>query len=408
MRALVFHPTIPRYLAAKALGAVYRDGYWSRLSPLAYRQTPEPPLPRPDWVRVRVRLGGICGSDLHMLHLDASPAASALTSFPFVPGHENVGEIAETGPAVSGLRPGERVVVDPILPCAVRGISPPCRFCAAGEYNLCERTTDGYLSPGLIIGACRDTGGSWAETFVAHRSQVLPVPDAICDANALMVEPCAVALHPLLRHRPHDGDTVLVVGGGTIGQCVIASLRALGSRARVIALVKYPFQGEAARRFGADAVVALGRRDEHYDAIAELTGARLRRPLMGKRVVIGGADLTVECVGSGRALDDALRLTRSGGRVVLLGLAALPRGVDWTPVWLNELHLTGSYVYGWESVDGTRRRTMEIVLDWMGRGTLDVSSLVTHTFALRDFARAFRTATGKSDTSAFKVAFRPD
>jgi threonine dehydrogenase-like Zn-dependent dehydrogenase len=222
-----------------------------------------------------------------------------------------------------------------------------------------------------------------------------------------MVEPTAVALRPLLRYRPQDSETVLVVGGGVIGQCVIAALRALGSGARVIALVKYAFQAEAARRFGADAVVHLGRGDQHYDAIADFTGARLRRPMMGKRVVIGGADLTVECVGSGRSLDDSLRLTRAAGRVVVLGLAATPRGVDWTPVWLKELQVTGGFAYAWESHEGRRQRTMGIVLDWMARGKLDVSSLVTHRFGLHDFARAFRTATGKAGSSAFKVAFEP-
>jgi threonine dehydrogenase-like Zn-dependent dehydrogenase len=364
-------------------------------------------LPGPEWVRVRVRLGGICGSDLHVIHLEASPATSALVSFPFVLGHENAGEILEVGREVHDLRPGQRVVIDPLLPCAARGLLPPCRYCTVGEHTLCERTTDGHLSPGPMIGACQDTGGSWGEAFVAHRSQVLTVADPVTDIHALMVEPMAVALRPLFRYRPRDDDTVLVIGGGTIGQCVIAALRALGSGARVIVLVKYAFQAEAARRFGADAVVHLGRGDQHYDAIADFTGARLRRPMMGQRVVIGGADLTVECVGSGRSLDDALRLTRSGGRVVVLGLAALPRGVDWTPVWMNELQLTGSYASGWESIQGVRRRTMEIVLDWMARGRLDVSSLVTHQFGLQDFARAFRTATGKAGSSAFKVAFRP-
>ncbi len=407
MRALVFNPTIPRFVATKLLGALGRSALWGPLSPLQFRAIPDPPLPGDDWVRVAVRLGGVCGSDLHLLRLDVSPATSVFTSFPFVVGHENVGTIVETGRAIKGLEAGQRVTVEPVLPCAARGVFPPCPHCAAGDYNLCLRYAEGHLSPGLMIGACRDTGGSWGENFVAHESQVFPVPDRVSDEGALMAEPMACALHSLLRHAPADDATVLIIGGGVIGQCVIAALRALGRRARVIALVKYAHQAAMARRLGADLTVQLGKGDAHYEEIADLTRGTLRRPMFGRRVLIGGADLTVDCVGSSRSLDDALRLTRAGGRVVVLGLASVPRSVDWTPVWLNELHITGSYIYGVETWQGSRRRTMEIVLDWMGRGIVDLGPLVTHRFPLSAYPRAFAAAMGKAETEAFKVVLQP-
>lgn len=403
MRALVFQPTIPRYLVTRALGAVARAAFWSRISPLRLRDVPEPPLPGPDWVRVRTRLGGICGTDLHVIRLETSPLLSAFSSFPFVLGHENVGTIEITGPAVGDLAPGQRVVVEPLLPCATRGLAA-CLFCALGDYHLCQRTTDGPIAPGLLIGGCRDTGGSWGEAFVAHRSQVFPVPDRVSDANALLAEPMASSLHPLLRTPPPEGGTVLVIGGGIIGQLLVAALRALRSRVRVVVLVKYSFQAEAARRLGADHVVLLGRGDQHYEALSELLGARLLRPMFGKRVVVGGADWTAECVGSARAVDDALRLTRPGGTVVPLGLPAIPRGVDWTPLWLKELRIVGSYAYARETATG--QRTLQTVLDWMATGQVDVGFLVTHTFPLEEFPRALATALGKARTAAFKVAFR--
>lgn len=405
MRALLFNPTIPRFAATKLSGVFSRRSLWGRFSPLQFTRVPDPPLPADEWVRVATRLGGICGSDLSMLHLQTSMVTSAYTSFPFVPGHENVGIVTQVGPAVQDLAVGQRVTVEPVLPCAARGIDPPCVHCAAGDYNLCLRFTEGRLSPGLLIGACRDTGGSWGENFVAHRSQVFPVPEQVTDGNALLVEPMAVAVHPLLRHRPHDGATVLVIGGGVIGQCAIAALRALEIPARVVALVKYPFQADMARRFGADVAVLLGRGDAHYEAIAELTGGILRRPMLGKRVLIGGVDLTVECVGSSRSIDDALRLTRSGGTVLILGLASVPRNVDWGPVWLNELNVTGSYIYGVEHWNGRRLRTVEVVLDWMTEGRVDLSPLLTHLYPLEAYPQAFTAAMGKAQTSAFKVAF---
>lgn len=408
MKALVFDPTIPRYLATRALSAVSRSALWGPLAPLQYRDLPDPPLPGDDWVRVGVTLGGVCGSDLSTIRLTGSPAASVVTSFPCVLGHENVGTIVEVGRGVRDLAAGLRVTVEPTLPCAARGIDPPCANCAAGNYNICLRYTEGHISPGLSIGFCRDTGGSWGETFVAHRSQVFPVPDAVTDERALMVEPLAVALHPFLRVPPLSGQTVLVVGGGVIGQSVVAVLRALGTPVRIVVLAKYPFQERMARQLGADETVRLRRGDGHYEALSELLGAKLHRPIFGHRVPIGGgADVTVECVGSGRSIADALWWTRSGGTMILLGVAALPRGVDWTPIWLNELRVLGSYIYGVESYEGRRVRTMDLVLEWIERGRLDPSPLVTHRFPLNDYAAALTTAMGKAESQAFKVALRP-
>jgi threonine dehydrogenase-like Zn-dependent dehydrogenase len=405
MRALVFHPTVPRYLLTRAAGPAWEAAYWSALSPLRLRQLPDPPLPGPDWVRVRVRLGGICGSDLHLVTLQASPSASAFASFPFVPGHENVGEVVELGSGVRDLHVGQRVVVEPVLPCLARGFAEPCGPCGSGDYHLCVRTTDGHLSPGLMVGACRDTGGSWGETFVAHRSQVFPLPESVDDANALLSEPAACALHALLRWRPREGDTVLVVGGGVIGQAVVACLRAMGCAATVVVLAKYPYQAERARAFGADHAVLLQGADGHYEPLAELLQAQLRRPMLGKRVVVGGARLVVDCVGSGRSLDDALRLAGPKATVVVLGLASLPRGVDWTPVWLKELRVVGSYAYAVEDWEGERVRTLALVLRWMSEGRLDLSDLLTHRFPLHRYPEALRTALGKSAQRALKVAF---
>src|SRR5947208_9565269 len=106
MRALVFNPTIPRFLVTKALGTVSRAAVMARTSALQFREIPEPPLPGGEWVRIGVRLGGICGSDLQTIRLETSPAMSALTSVPFVLGQANVGEVLEAGRAVLALRAG--------------------------------------------------------------------------------------------------------------------------------------------------------------------------------------------------------------------------------------------------------------------------------------------------------------
>jgi len=389
------------------MGALHPGTFLSRISPLRYRRVDEPRLPGDEWVRVQVRLGGICGSDLHLVRLEASPFTSAYTSFPFIPGHENVGTVVETGRAAGGLSIGQRVTVEPLLPCRARGIVPPCANCAAGNYNLCLRVTEGHLSAGLMIGACRDTGGSWGEYFVAHSSQVLAVPNEVSNEEALLAEPMACAVHAVQRHPPADEANVLVIGGGVIGQCVVGALRAIGARARIIVLAKHDFQGDMARKMGADDVVGIGPGDAHVQAIAALIGGSLRRTLFGRTVLIGGVDLTIECVGSSHSLNDALGLTRPGGQVVLLGLAAVPRGVDWTPIWLKELQISGSYVYAREAGVASRRRTMETVLELMSAGKVGLSALVTHRFPLESYRDALTVAMGKTYSRAFKVALAP-
>ncbi|MFQ6058134.1 MAG: zinc-binding dehydrogenase [Anaerolineae bacterium] len=408
MKALRFIESIPRYVLSKAIGTFYQPIFWSRFSCLQYDEVPEPPLPNENWARIKVRYGGICGSDLSIISLHNSPALSPFASFPFTMGHENVGTIAELGPGVQGFTPGERVVVDPVPGCEVRGFTDLCPACQRGDIALCQRLTEGDIAPGLLTGFCRDTGGSWSPYLVAHRSQLLRVPHSVDDENGVMVEPFAVALRAVLHNYPRDEDTVLIVGAGVIGICVVAALRALGSRARVLVLAKYPFQAQAAERYGADQVIRLTRGVDHYQELARALGATLHTPILGKRVVVGGADLVFDCVGSDESLDDALRFTRSGGRMVLVGLAAVPKGVDWTPIWLHEIEIKGSYAYGIESYRGRRVRTFQMALDLMAEGVVDLAPLVTHRFRLEDYPRALATVTNKGRTGVMKAVFTFD
>ena len=327
----------------------------------------------------------------------------------FTFGHENVGRIAEVGSQVVDWKVGDRVVVEPTLWCAPRGFDHLCRHCARGEINLCEHLTDGDLAPGTMIGYCRDTGGSWSPYFTAHQSQLYRVPENVGDENALLVEPFGVGLHAVLQNFPGDDETLLIIGAGAIALLTLAALRVLGSRARILVLARYPFQAEAARRLGATEIIPSGRGHDYYAAIAERTGAQLHRPIIGKRVMVGGVDRTFECVGSDIALDDAVRLTRSGGRVVLVGVPGIPKTVDWTAIFFKELDVRGSYVYNHvEPFRGKQWKAFDLTLDLMHRGELDVGWLVTHKFRLDDYARAFRLLSRRGASKAIRAVFEFD
>jgi threonine dehydrogenase-like Zn-dependent dehydrogenase len=404
MKAVQLIVSIPRYLLTKAVGAVYPPIFWGPLAMLHYHEVPEPVLPGPQWVRIKTRYGGICGSDMHTVFLKDSLALTAFVYTPVTLGHENVGTIAQVGDQVEGFAPGHRVVADPLLPCATRGIEELCEFCQQDEFSLCQNFAEGDLAPGLSIGACRDTGGSWSPYFVAHQSQLFPVPESVSDENAVLVEPFAGALHWVMRNFPADDDTVLILGSGAIGLCTVAALRALGSGARAIVVAKYPFQGQMARRFGADEVIYL-REGDYFGAVAEATGGKLYKPILGKRVLVGGADVVYECVGSENSIDDDLRFTRSGGTVVLVGLAAIPKRVDWTPIWLNELTVKGSVWGGTETFQGRRVRTFQLALEWMAEGKLDLAPMVTHQFRLDDYKRALAVTAEKDRYRVVKSVF---
>ncbi len=408
MRAIQFNATIPRYALGLALKNIFPPILWSGLSCVQYRNVPEPRLPNDKWLIIKTRYGGICGSDNHLLHLHNSPSASAITSFPFTIGHENFGTVVEIGHGVHDLSIGERVVIEPTLWCKPRGFAELCRYCARGETQLCERVTAGAISSGLIIGGCRDTGGSWSPYFLAHQSQVARVPPLINDENALMLEPFATSLHAVLANFPRDDETVLIIGAGVIGLCVIAALRALESRARIIVLARHTVQQEMAKQYGADAVISATHDNDYYADFAGAVNAKLFKPILGKRVLVGGADIVYECVGHSDTIDDALRFTRGSGRVVMAGLASLPRNVDWTPIWLKELRVLGTYAYSQDEFRGKRWRTFELAIDLLAHGRVNLDRMVTHKFAIGDYSKAFKAVSQRGSSRAIKAVFAFD
>jgi threonine dehydrogenase-like Zn-dependent dehydrogenase len=405
MDAVQFNFTYARYGLGLALGKLYPPLLWSGLSCTSLREVPPPPLPGPQWARVDTILGGICGTDLGTIGLHTSPYYSPFSDFPFTFGHEVVGTLNELGAAVSGFQAGQRVVVEPTLWCAPRGFAEAdwCDYCRRGETNRCLNKTRGDLAPGLFIGSCKDTGGAWSASFVAHQSQLYAVPASVSNENALMVEPLACGLHAALADFPADHETILILGAGTIGLVTLAALRALGSRARILVSARYDFQAEAARKLGASEVLQGG---DLYAQVAERTGATLLQPKLGKRVVSGGADRVYECVGSDSALDDAIRLARAGRKVGLVGVPGIARGVDWSAIFAQELTLIGSTEYGHaERYDGKVWSAFELALHLMETGKVDLGWMVTRRYALADYKQALGDLHNKKRQPIIKAVF---
>src|SRR6478609_3836352 len=307
MLALQMFRSVPRTVAGKAIGSRMPGILSGYAAPLRLMTIAEPKVDRPGWARLKTRLSGICGSDLGMLSGKTSLYFSAVVSLPFVPGHEVVAELIDD---CEDLPAGTRVVVDPVLTCAARGVEA-CAACSTGATNRCERITVGHLAPGLQTGFCHDTGGGWGQQLTAHRSQLHPVPEGHTDEQAILIEPMACAVHTALRELTAAGEIIVVA--------------------------KHGHQRELALELGATEVVAPG---EVLRRVRRSTGAFQLEPQFSSPYLLGGVDVAIDAVGSKQSLETALQATRAGGRVVLSGM---PAAADLSAAWFRELEVVGTY-----------------------------------------------------------------
>jgi threonine dehydrogenase-like Zn-dependent dehydrogenase len=378
MKALQFERNLPRYAAARVAGAVV-PGRGAAWGPLRLRDADLPDLPTPEWQRVRPRLSGICGSDLATIDGKSSRYFEPIVSFPFVPGHEVVGDRDD----------GSRVVLEAVLGCVSRGIDPPCPACAAGDVGRCERVAFGDLEPGLQTGFCCDTGGGWSTLLVAHPNQLHDVADDLSDEAAVMVEPAACAVRAALAAG--EGGVQVVLGSGTLGLLTIAALRHFGTPGTLIATARYPHQKRLAEELGADVVVDP---DEAHRAVRRATGAMVIGDTLTR-----GADAVVDCVGSAETITTGIDVAGAGRTVVLCGMPGTV-SVDLTPLWHKEVALKGAYAYGQEPGRG---RTFDLAFELVREA--DLGRLVSATYPLDRYKEALEHAANAGSRGSVKIAF---
>lgn len=355
-----------------------------------------------DWVKIKVKLGGICGSDLHTLTLSTSTALSGFISFPAILGHEFTGSLVELGSNLNDYSIGDRVVVDPGLNCRVRGLEL-CDSCKDGNFNLCYNLDKGDISPGAWTGFCKDTGGGWGEHVLAHKSQIFKIPELLSFEEAVLIEPLSVAIHGILRHLPKDNENCVVIGCGTIGLATIAALKALSS-CKIYAVAKYPFQSEFAQKLGADEVFLL-KKDMHIKKLGRRLGGKIISPLMEDAILLGGnIDIIYDTVGNASSIKTSLRLIKYRGNVILIGAPAYEE-IDWTVLMVKEAKIIPSMGYGLEIFNGNKIRTFQIAMDLLSSGKVNIKEILTHKFKVEDYEEALTVALDKSKNNSVKVAF---
>lgn len=410
MKAASFRISIPGFVLARTMGRLHDTFLFGPPSGLRFGEVPTPELPGPRWVRLEVLACGICGSDVGNFTYTSSPAMEPFSSFPAVPGHEILARVTGVGPDVRGVEVGQRVAVDPMLSCGMRGYSPDehCLSCQHGLHATCGNAgEDGpVLDRGLTVGYHRQLPGGWSEEMVAHESQLFPLPEALHHREGVLLEPLAIAMHAVLgTPLPSRSDPVLVIGSGPIALATVWALRVVGFQGEVVAQAKRPRERELAQMLGASTLISPG--DAARQALVD-TGAMAYQPLVGPEVYSGGGfPLIFDCVGNQGSLAQALGYAAPRGRIVLLGCAGELRKLDLTFLWARELDVKGFVGYGREEWRGRTRHTFQVTHDLLLESRAPVGDLVTHVVPLEGVGGALAQAANRRRSGALKVVLVP-
>ena len=311
------------------------------------------PQPGPDEVLVRIQEVGVCGSDVH--YWRHGRIGEYVVEGPLVLGHESAGEVIAVGDEVDTVAPGERVTVEPGIPCR------HCRYCSTGRYHLC---------PDVTFMATPPDDGAFAEYVTWPEALVYPLPDSVSIRDGALCEPLSVGLHATELAGIDPGDSVLITGCGPIGLLTLEVVRAAGATDVIVTDVVAE-KLERARSHGATRAVNV-EEESVSDAVGDVTDGV-------------GVETVIEASGAPSAYDHALDAVAPGGTIVCVGLA--PDGeipIDLVAVTLSEIRIQGSIRYS---------NTYPAAVGLLAEGEVEVSWLVDDVFELDAVQEAFYRAT---------------
>jgi L-iditol 2-dehydrogenase len=338
---------------------------------LSIEQVPVP-RPGPGEVLCRVKAVAICGTDPKIIK-GALEGIGWPPEYPYILGHEWAGQVVQAGEGVSQFAPGDRVVGEPHKGCGY------CARCMEGRYNLCQnygKNETGHRHYGFTA------QGAYAEYFATSVKAIHHLPNDISYPEAAIVDSAAVALNGLRRAGVEPGSTAVVIGPGAIGLCALQLVRAMGAT-RVIAIGRKGRRLTMAGELGAETVDALS--SDPVEAVMALNDGV-------------GADITVDASGAQAACAYMPKITRFGGRIVLLGFF-VPGDVVFP---LQDVVFKEQTIYGVRA----NPNVDDQVVAFIEAGKLDVRPIVSHTFPLDDFTEALDTFVNRKD-GAMKVVVEP-
>jgi threonine dehydrogenase-like Zn-dependent dehydrogenase len=233
---------------------------------------------------------------------------------------------------------------------------------------------------------------------------LFPVPDAMPDEIAVFADPFAVSLHAITRNPPTPGGRALVYGAGALGSCAVAILRALYPDVEVGVVARFDSQAELARKLGATAVFPHEPVRELVEAAAEWSGGVLRGNHQLPMAYPGGIDVVYDTISKKDSLEASVSLLKAHGTLVKAGVHGSTQW-EWMPLYFKELRWVGSNAFGFETVDGVHKHGIAHYLDLASDGRVDLSAMLTNTYALDDWRDAFTALATQDESGAIKIAF---
>ncbi|MHA2288178.1 MAG: zinc-dependent alcohol dehydrogenase [Promethearchaeota archaeon] len=416
MKALVFNYRLYRLAFSRILGTFYSKGYLSKLGSLNLKEISFPKLKSDNWLIVKTKYCGICGSDMKQIFLDGNydNPITALISWPQILGHEAVGIVDKTGKS-TGLNPGDRIALNPWVSCEPREIEPICSACEEGNKYLCRNFTKGLLTPGIHTGNSSDATGGFAEYFPAHKTMAIKIPDAVSFKQAVLADPFSVVLHSILKVNLWEGSICGVYGCGNLGLITIHFLKSIYKDITVIAIARFTHQVEMAKKFGADLVIKSSPPSEVIEHIGDYLNCDIYYLKKNKPWLIEGIDFLFDTVASAETLETGLRFVKSrtvdlksnketSGAIVLTGVH-LPKRFEWTPWYFKEINIIGSNAFAIEDFEGFRYHAYHHYFRLLEEGRIDPTPIISHKFPLNDYKNAFFVARKQEKFKSIKVEF---
>ena len=347
---------------------------WHGQRDIRIEEVPEP-SPGKGEVKIKVKWCGICGTDLSeyaegpILLPAKRPHPLTGKQPPIILGHEFSGEIVEVGSEVTGFAVGERVTVNPLIVCN------DCFWCKWGRYNECARLAT------LGLGA----DGAFAEYIIAPAYGCYKLPPEVSDEMGALCETLAVLVRACKRGEVAPGDSVAVIGAGPVGLLALQAAKASGA-SKVFVIEPIPKRREIAKKLGATAV---------YDPQEVDAGKEIAKLTNGIR-----ADVTIECVGSGPAMETALKVSRRAGKIVLVGIAKKPIEFPFDKLLFPEKDLIPVQGY----VD-----EFPAAISFLADGRVKVESLITAKIKLDDIIeKGFKVLDSEQRAEHFKILVSPE
>jgi len=349
-------------MSEKMKAVVFED-----VGKIEYKEVPDMNIPQPDWVKIRVHSAGLCGSDLQKFLSDTPPREYLHTT---ILGHEIAGVIEKIGPDVEGFNIGDRVAVEPLIPCK------KCEACLIGKYELCTNLKS--------IG--KDYPGGFAEYTFAPYTNLSILPDNITFDEGALVDPLAVALHCIHEAEILEGKNVVIIGDGTIALSCLQIAKIY--KAKSVIIGKHKKNLDVANSLGADETLLF----EEAREISNLNGK---------------FDYVIEAVG--RKQSDTIKmsidLAKPGGTIIVAGVYD-PSYIGEMPLrklFYKEVKLIGSNSYSMYKGE----REFNIALRLISEGLVDVKKLITHRLPLREFKKGISLMQSKGENKVIKIVYYP-